>query len=69
MAVMEADIAALKAEGVAGMVFGCLTPDGRPHQAQCRRLIELVCAAACLAGRERRKKKEGSSEEKETTGR
>lgn len=39
---MLADVAALRGEGVAGVVFGCLTPDGRIDEARMRALVEAA---------------------------
>ncbi|EYR77776.1 copper homeostasis protein CutC [Shinella sp. 838] len=39
---MVEDIAALRGEGVSGVVIGCLTPDGRIDEARTKRLVEAA---------------------------
>ncbi|PTM92027.1 copper homeostasis protein CutC [Mycoplana dimorpha] len=39
---MLADVAALRSEGVAGVVIGCLTPDGRIDEARMQALVEAA---------------------------
>jgi copper homeostasis protein len=39
---MAEDIKALRDEGVAGVVIGCLTPDGRIDEARTKRLVEAA---------------------------
>ncbi|MEW9614821.1 copper homeostasis protein CutC [Shinella sp. S4-D37] len=39
---MVEDVAALRDEGVSGIVIGCLTPDGRIDEARTRRLVEAA---------------------------
>ena len=41
-ATMAEDIAALRGEGVSGVVIGCLTPDGRIDEARTRALVEAA---------------------------
>ena len=39
---MLADVAALRSEGVSGVVIGCLTPDGRIDEARTKALVEAA---------------------------
>lgn len=39
---MVEDVAALRGEGVSGVVIGCLTPDGRIDEARTKRLVEAA---------------------------